>query len=502
MKILSGEKTGLRGQGKEAVTARRFAWKGGAVLCLLALLLSGGIMGCVQAVQETEEQAQARQQRMAALRQQEEARKLEEQARREAQVKAEIARHERVEAAVTAASKSESEGRLDEALARLLEGLKDIKRYEGEVVGIGVQITIIDGLPSVSGLSEGSPAYKDGVRVQDKIVKVDGRPTQNMDLAGIVALVRGKKGTPVSVTVSREGVEELTEYRIVRDVVYIGDEQVRERIIKIARAMNPRPALPEEVARSMARGDTKVKMGGEGAYAAAAAEIEQAVLAAPWYADGYFRLAMVQEKASMFGEASKNFRLYIAAAPNAPNAPSIRNKIYSLEVMQEEKEKVLSLAGSWKSRGGNVYTVAVEGRRIKVNGSSPERLANGTTQKWYYLFDLEVVGSSLEGSNTVSRDPHGGCNFPNETVQASGTIGEGGRSMKVSWKDTIYSWTWQGSVCTDVSSMGTRDEVLELVERVAAGQQAGATTSTTEAAAAKRAIMRKARPASDGMMKY
>ena len=57
----------------------------------------------------------------------------------------------------------------------------------------------------------------------------------------------------------------------------------------------------------MTRGDTKVRMGGTGAYAAAAAEMEQAVLAAPWNADYYFRLGMVQERAEMYGEASQNY---------------------------------------------------------------------------------------------------------------------------------------------------------------------------------------------------
>jgi tetratricopeptide (TPR) repeat protein len=513
MKIFSTMNRGTEGHMKERVAPRRSATKGGAALCLFALLLSVGIAGCEPTNEEIAAREQAKQQReaalqqqQAALRQQEEAKKREEQARYEAQVKAEIARHERVEAAVAAANQAVSQGRLDAALASLQGALKDIKRYENEVVGIGVQIAIIDGFPSVVGLSEGSPAYKAGVRTSDRIVQADGRSTQNMDIAGIVRLLRGPKGAPVTVTVLREGSDQTVDYRIVRDTVYIGDQQLREQIIKVVRAMSTRPALPEEAVRSMARGDTKVKMGGSGAYAAAAVEMEQAVLAAPWYADGYFNLAVVQERAEMFGDASKNFRLYVAAAPNAPNAGAIRSKIYSLEVMQEEKEKVQSLAGSWRSRGGNIYTVSVEGRKIRINGSSPERLANGTTQKWYYTFDFEVVGNSLEGSNTVARDPHSGCNFPNETVEASGTIGDGARSLKVNWKDTIYSWTWQGNVCTDISPMGTRDEVLELVERAAAGQRVetttGAPATDAQRAREKAILMRKARPSSDAGQKF
>ena len=79
------------------------------------------------------------------------------------------------------------------------------------------------------------------------------------------------------------------------------DRHVREAIIKVVRAMPAPPPIPEETLRSMTRGEAKLKMGGGGSYEGAAKEMEQAVLAAPWLADGYFNLGIVQEKAEMFG---------------------------------------------------------------------------------------------------------------------------------------------------------------------------------------------------------
>jgi len=247
------------------------------------------------------------------------------------------------------------------------------------------------------------------------------------------------------------------------------DQQVREVIIKIVRAMAAPPPIPEETLRSMARGEAKVKMGGAGSYEAAAKEMEQAVLAAPWLADGYFNLGIVQEKAEMFGQAIQNLRLYLLAVPQSANAKAVQAKIYGLEVMREEQEKMQSLAGSWRSAGGNIYKVTIEGSKIRIEGSTSEKLTDGSVQKLWRVFNLEKKGGSLEGSASIARDSSHGCNFPSETAPVSGVIGGDGRSTRFNWKETGYQWTWQGSVCTGVSSLGKNEQSIELVARVTPG---------------------------------
>jgi len=270
------------------------------------------------------------------------------------------------------------------------------------------------------------------------------------------------------------------------------DRQVRETIIKAVRAMPAPPQIPEETLRSMARGEAKVKLGGAGSYEGAVKEMEQAVLTAPWLADAYFNLGIVQEKADMFGQAIQNLRLYLLAAPQSPNAKAVQAKIYGLEVMREEQEKVRALAGSWRSAGGNAYKVTVEGRKIRIEGSSLAKLTDGRSLKTWRIFDLETKGGSLEGSASVTRDSINGCSFPIETVPASGTIGGDGRFPKISWKETLYRWTYQGKVCTGVSSLGKEDSFLELVERIAA-QNPGNTQSASEPAKISKPSAKKAK---------
>ena len=185
---------------KETTVARTGARKAISLLCLLVFLLPVAIAGCGPTTEEIAAREQARERRQAALHVQEEARKREEevrkreeQARQEARIKAEAARLARIEAAISAADQAGSQNRPDVALARLLEALKDIKRYEPEVVGIGVQIAIKDGFPSVVSISGQSPAYKAGVRAGNRIVKVEGQPTQNMEARGHRQDVEGGK---------------------------------------------------------------------------------------------------------------------------------------------------------------------------------------------------------------------------------------------------------------------------------------------------------------------
>ncbi|HSR10662.1 MAG TPA: tetratricopeptide repeat protein [Thermodesulfobacteriota bacterium] len=242
------------------------------------------------------------------------------------------------------------------------------------------------------------------------------------------------------------------------------DQQVREMIIKIARAMPSPPATPEETVRFMARGEAKLKMGGAGSYEGAANEMEQAVSNAPWLADAYLNLGIVQEKAEMFGKAIRNFRLYLLASPESPNAKAVQAKIYALEVSQEEQAKMQSLAGVWRSGAGNAYKATLEGRRIKINGSGSLQNTDGGKQTFWLVFDLEKKGASLDGSAQIAREGLKGCNFPNETVPVSGSVGGDGRTMRLQWKESVYQWTWQGSVCTGVSSLGKADRYVDLYQ--------------------------------------
>jgi carboxyl-terminal processing protease len=90
---------------------------------------------------------------------------------------------------------------------------------KGKFTGIGIHITMQDGFVTVISPIEDTPAYKAGIKARDKIIKVDGKPTK--DLREAVNMMRGPKGTPVAVTILREGVKQPLEFELIRDVIPI-----------------------------------------------------------------------------------------------------------------------------------------------------------------------------------------------------------------------------------------------------------------------------------------
>lgn len=92
---------------------------------------------------------------------------------------------------------------------------------KGEFGGIGIEITIKDGFPTVITPIEDTPAYKAGLKSGDHIVKIDGKPTKNMSLVDVVKLIRGLKGKPVILTIMREGLTTPQDYKVVRDIIKV-----------------------------------------------------------------------------------------------------------------------------------------------------------------------------------------------------------------------------------------------------------------------------------------
>ena len=88
---------------------------------------------------------------------------------------------------------------------------------KGNFTGIGIHITLRNGFVTVISPIEGTPASKAGIRAQDRIVMVDDKRVS--DLRQAVQLMRGPKGTPVKVTVIRQGEQEPLEFDLIRDVI-------------------------------------------------------------------------------------------------------------------------------------------------------------------------------------------------------------------------------------------------------------------------------------------
>ena len=92
---------------------------------------------------------------------------------------------------------------------------------EGSFGGLGIEITIRDGILTVVSPIEDTPAYRAGVLAGDQIVKINGELTKDMSLIQAVKKMRGKKGTEITISVRREDVPRLIDVSIIREVIKI-----------------------------------------------------------------------------------------------------------------------------------------------------------------------------------------------------------------------------------------------------------------------------------------
>ncbi|HNV24322.1 MAG TPA: PDZ domain-containing protein, partial [Candidatus Omnitrophota bacterium] len=94
---------------------------------------------------------------------------------------------------------------------------------EGKFGGLGIEISIKDGLLTIISPIEDTPAWREGLKAGDRIVKIEKDMTKDITLSEAVKKLRGKPGTPVTITILREKPFELKEYKITREVIHIQD---------------------------------------------------------------------------------------------------------------------------------------------------------------------------------------------------------------------------------------------------------------------------------------
>jgi carboxyl-terminal processing protease len=86
------------------------------------------------------------------------------------------------------------------------EAFKDMQiQTQGEFGGLGIEVSMEDGLVRVVSPIEDTPAYRAGVKPGDFIAKIDETPVQGMSLNDAVTKMRGKIGTSVTLTMLRKG---------------------------------------------------------------------------------------------------------------------------------------------------------------------------------------------------------------------------------------------------------------------------------------------------------
>ncbi len=99
----------------------------------------------------------------------------------------------------------------------------------GRFGGLGVEISIRDGVLTVVTPIEDTPAYKVGVQAGDRIILIEKEPTKDLSLQEVVKRLRGKPGSKVKITVRRKGENEPIEFTITRRIIRI--KSVRSRML-------------------------------------------------------------------------------------------------------------------------------------------------------------------------------------------------------------------------------------------------------------------------------
>ena len=95
------------------------------------------------------------------------------------------------------------------------------EQLSGTFEGVGMEIDIKNGQLIVIAPLEGTPAQKAGLRPGDKIIKINNLETFEMSVEEAIGLIRGPKGTEVTLTIIRDGWETAQDIKVIREVIKI-----------------------------------------------------------------------------------------------------------------------------------------------------------------------------------------------------------------------------------------------------------------------------------------
>src|SRR5213592_2965198 len=107
--------------------------------------------------------------------------------------------------------------------------------------GLGIEVSIKTGLPTVVTAMEDTPAAKAGILSGDQILKINGASTERMELQDAVNILRGPPGRKVTLTLMRPSTKEIKEYTLER-------VEIKVQSVKAARLLDPELTSPFKIA--------------------------------------------------------------------------------------------------------------------------------------------------------------------------------------------------------------------------------------------------------------
>ena len=98
--------------------------------------------------------------------------------------------------------------------------------------GLGIEVSMKNGLPTVITAMEDTPAAKAGILSGDQILRINGISTERMDLQDAINVLRGPSGAKITLTLLRPSTKEIKEYTLQR-------AEIKIQSVKGARLLDP-----------------------------------------------------------------------------------------------------------------------------------------------------------------------------------------------------------------------------------------------------------------------
>lgn len=95
------------------------------------------------------------------------------------------------------------------------------EEIQGNFSGVGMEMGMKDGVPTVIAPLEDSPAQRAGIKAGDRVIKVNDKTVAGLSIDETINLIRGKEGTSVTLTLDREKAKEPLVVKITREVINI-----------------------------------------------------------------------------------------------------------------------------------------------------------------------------------------------------------------------------------------------------------------------------------------
>ncbi|HEY5908957.1 MAG TPA: S41 family peptidase [Vicinamibacteria bacterium] len=93
------------------------------------------------------------------------------------------------------------------------------ERQKGQYYGLGITVQSLEGNITVVSPFEGTPAYRLGIRAGDVISRIEDTDARGMGIDDAVKRLRGPKGSPVRITIVRQGYDQPLEFTVIRDAI-------------------------------------------------------------------------------------------------------------------------------------------------------------------------------------------------------------------------------------------------------------------------------------------